>query len=220
MVRDVVAQIGFTPEAQEIAMTSVAATMQILESSPQLRRILVDIENSSSGDAAEWSLQLAKVACALAHKIGWRSNSTYFKLVLAALLHDLPLLEERLAKVRDLEKAGESREFTEEELKRIRFHPVRAAEYAREFNQIPADVEQILIQHHERPNGTGFPRGLVVRYFSPLGALFVIAQDLLDDSKSNKSLTFEDFLQRRDLEYGVGIFRKLARALRDDIPIV
>ncbi len=222
IVRDVVSQIGFTPEAQRVAVNSVMLTIKLLGASPKLKTILTDLKEKEGGYISSHSIYLGKVACALAHKVGWRSQSTYFKLTLAAFLHDISLKEDRLALVRDLELFEKSGNGEPEEIREIRIHPARAAEYARQFQEIPSEVEQIVAQHHERPDGTGFPRGLVVRYFTPLSALFVIAQDLVVflNAAPEKDLSFEKFFEEKELDYNVGIFRKLARAIRTDTTLV
>jgi|GEM_PF-1510325 len=220
LVRDVVTQIGFTPEAQRVAVNSVMVTIQLLGSKPSLRPILESLRSKEGSYITAHSIYLGKVACALAHKIGWRSQSTYFKLSLAAFLHDMPLKDDPLARVFDLSSAEQSGRFSPEELREIRMHPARGAEYARQFQEIPSEVEQIVAQHHERPDGSGFPRGLVVRYFTPLSALFVIAQDLIEYADEHEDLSFDDFFSKKDLEYHVGIFRKLSRALRTDTTLI
>jgi response regulator RpfG family c-di-GMP phosphodiesterase len=195
-------------------------TIKLLGANPKLKSILTDLKEKEGGYIPAHSIYLGKVACALAHKVGWRSQSTYFKLTLAAFLHDISLKEDRLATVFDLELFEKSGNGEPEEIREIRIHPARSAEYARQFQEIPSEVEQIVAQHHERPDGTGFPRGLVVRYFTPLSALFVIAQDLIEYSNTASELSFDAFFEKKELEYNVGIFRKLSRALKTDTTLV
>lgn len=216
LVRDVVREIGFTPEAQSVAIASVEATLKILGARPKMKVILENLRSKEGDYIPSHSLNLGKVACALAHKIGWRSETTYFKLSLAAFLHDISLEEDSQAKVFDLQLVSENSEFTADAIREIKMHPIRAAEYARQFQEVPYDVEQIVSQHHERPNGSGYPRGLVVRFFTPLSALFIVAQDLIEYSEENGDISFDGFFKKKELEYNVGIFRKIARALQTD----
>ncbi len=220
IVRDVVGQIGFTPEAQRVAVNSVMLTIKLLGANPKLKSIMSDLKEKEGGYIPAHSIYLGKVACALAHKVGWQSQSTYFKLTLAAFLHDISLKEDRLARVFDLELFEKSGNGEPEEIREIRIHPARSAEYGRQFQEIPSEVEQIIAQHHERPDGSGFPRGLVVRYFTPLSALFVIAQDLIEYSNTAGELSFDAFFEKKELEYNVGIFRKLSRALKSDTTLI
>ena len=222
MVRDVVNSMGFTPEAQKVAVTSVSATIKLMGSKPKLSTILVDLKNKEGNYLTAHSLMLGKAACALAFKIGWTSNTTYFKLTLAAFLHDLPLNEDRLAAVFSLDKASESGNFTPDELKDIRLHSNRAADHARSMSEVPSDVEQIVAQHHERPDGTGFPRGLNSKFIPPLSALFIIAQDLIEYSQTfkNKEVDLTSYFDAREAYFNSGVFKKIFHALKHDQKIL
>jgi hypothetical protein len=221
LVRDVVKSMGFTPEAQKVAVTSVSATIKMMGSKPKLSTILVDLKNKEGNYLTAHSLMLGKVACALAYKIGWTSNTTYFKLTLAAFLHDLTLNEDRLAVVFSLDKASESGGFTPDELKEIRMHSNKAADHARSMSEVPSDVEQIVAQHHERPDGTGFPRGLNAKFITPLSALFIIAQDLIEYSQTfkNKEVDLPSYFDAREAYFNSGVFRKVFHALKNDLKI-
>lgn len=40
------------------------------------------------------------------------------------------------------------------------------------------DLDRILIEHHEKPDGTGYPKGLKGSQISPLGLLFNLSHQL------------------------------------------
>jgi hypothetical protein len=222
MVRDVVGQMGFTPEAQKVAINSVSATIKLMGTKPRLSGILLELKNKDGDYLTAHSLMLGKVACAMAYKIGWTSRTTYFKLTLASFLHDIALNDGKLAVVNSIEKAAASGEFSADEIKEIRLHATKAADYARSMSEVPSDVEQIVLQHHERPDGSGFPRGLPFRLFTPLSALFVIAQDLIDYSQRHKDaeVSLETFFDARETVYSSGIFKKIFQSLRTDSALV
>jgi HD-GYP domain-containing protein (c-di-GMP phosphodiesterase class II) len=222
LVRDVVSTMGFTPEAQKVAVNSVSATIRLMGSKPKLSTILIDLKNKEGNYLTAHSLMLGKVSCALAFKLGWTSNTTYFKLTLAAFLHDLTLNDDRLAVVFSLDKASESGSFTPEELKEIRMHSNKAADHARSMSEVPSDVEQIVAQHHERPDGTGFPRGLNSKFITPLSALFIIAQDLIEYSQNfkNKEVDLASYFDAREAYFNSGVFRKIFHALKHDLKIL
>lgn len=126
--------------------------------------------------------RLAKIIQELKKKEGNFVTSHSFllgQLSMAAFLHNIALNINTAEQELSLEQAEKSMNYTEDELKILNFHPSKAAEYTRQFSEIPADVEQIVAQHHERADGTGYPRGLSAKYISPLSALFIIAHDLI-----------------------------------------
>ena len=46
------------------------------------------------------------------------------------------------------------------------------------MTEVPADVDTIIRQHHEKADGKGFPRSLSHQYIAPLAVVFIIAHDL------------------------------------------
>ncbi len=215
LVKDVVKQVGFTQEAQNIAKNSVAMTLKAIGTRPQLTSILQELRKKDGNYTVSHSLMLGQVACAIAHKIGWHSSSTFFKLSLAAFMHDIALNDSRLAQVTSLEVAKSAGGYSDEELNIIKTHPGRAAEYSQQFSEIPPDVDQIIMQHHESPDGKGFPRELGAKFISPLAALFIIAHEMVDCFMDEPEATVESFLLQNQSRYNAGQFKKIVSALLD-----
>ena len=141
----------------------------------------------------------------------WKSEATLQKLALASFLHDVPFENHSLAAVTDLtELARRKDEFTPEESKLYKIHPVKSAELARQFHEVPPDVDAIVLQHHERPDGSGFPRGMAHHQISPLAAVFIVAHDLVDSIfDPNTPFFLERFVESTKEKYHAGNFKKL-----------
>ncbi len=212
LLRDVVGQLGFTPEAQAIAKSCVNMALKALGSKPKLSEILEDLKRKEGAYIPAHSFMIGNVACALAYRIGWSSSATFFKLSLAAFLHDISLKSETYAKLRDISSAHEAG-LENEEIKLIKLHPVQASEYSKQFAEIPSDVDIIISQHHETPSGDGFPRGMPGKLISPLSALFIISQDLVDAVLEDPETRFEEFFRANASRYEVGQFRKILALL-------
>jgi HD-GYP domain-containing protein (c-di-GMP phosphodiesterase class II) len=175
--------------------------------------ILEDLKIKEGSYISGHSLMVANVGCALAYRAGWTSAPTLFKICLAAFLHDISLHHEVMARIRSMDEVR-SVGLDVEQVKELRLHPIRAGEYARQFSEIPTEVEQIVIQHHERPDGSGFPRGLNATQISPLGALFIIAEDLVHEALEDSGITVNSFFEKRAAYYSRGQFKKIATAVR------
>lgn len=216
-MRSMVERAGFTPEAQSIAKSSVALTLKVLGTRPKLESILSRMQKDDGKYITSHSLMLGKVACALAFRIQWNSAATYLKLTLASFLHDLPLRDNKLAAFDSLVDAQRSKLFKDSDLHHYKLHPMAAAEYARQFNEIPGDVDTILMQHHEKPDGTGFPRGLSAKQISPLSCLFIVAHDLLHYTTSQpQNADLSLFFKQNETKYSTGNFRKIFTQLKSE----
>lgn len=223
IIQDAVAELGFTPAVQELAKRTVELTVKAIGGSPHLADVMKKMRLQEGKYITSHSMMLAEIACAIAHRIGWSSGPTFMKLTLAAFLHDLPLDDNRLARMKSPAEVTNHGAFTPEQLKAYKMHPAHAADYARVLHQIPPDVDNIVMQHHERPDGSGFPRGLYHHQMSPLSCIFIVAHDMLDfyleKRPANPSTHFLDaFLFAKEAEYGSGTFKEITQALVSGVP--
>ncbi len=85
----------------------------------------------------------------------WASSRTVESVALGALLHDIGKL-----KLSPLLREKEVSTMKEGELKLYQQHPQLGLEMLAKYSFIPESVRQIVYQHHELSDGTGFPNGL------------------------------------------------------------
>jgi len=213
-VKDIISQLGFTPQAQMIAKSSVAMTMKLLGSKPKLAKILDDLKKKEGDYISSHSIAVGTLACAIAYKMEWHSAATFFKLSLAAFMHDITL-SDKLAHINSLEEATKNK-YSAEEINKIKLHPVHAADYVRRMNEIPPDVDQVVFQHHERPDGSGFPRSLSGKFISPLSSVFIISHAIVDFMHAREGESIDVFLAENEELYHQGTFRKIWLALKSD----
>jgi response regulator RpfG family c-di-GMP phosphodiesterase len=156
------------------------------------------------------------VSCALARELEWISKTTMDKLVYAAVLSDITLaVRPELLKIQNLqafEKIKNS--LTEEDQKIFLSHPKDAANLIkRYFNSAPPDTDALVYQHHEIPDGSGFPQGLRAEKISPLAALFIVATEFSHYFLQDDEPTMDDFLLKCNSRYDYVNFRKIIKAL-------
>ncbi|MGZ3708712.1 MAG: HD-GYP domain-containing protein, partial [Bdellovibrionota bacterium] len=185
---------------------------------PKLSSILEKLRRHEGRYITSHSIMLAEIACAIAHRIGWSSAPVFLKLSLAAFLHDLNLKDDYLASFKTLKQAKEAGDFREEALQLFEIHPVKAADYARKFQGIPPEVDTILLQHHERPDGSGFPLGLQHQAIAPIACAFIVAHDLLhffleQIPTNSREAMIQAFLAENSTRYAQGTFREIRDAL-------
>ncbi|MBI3544350.1 MAG: HD domain-containing protein, partial [Deltaproteobacteria bacterium] len=134
----------------------------------------------------------------------------------AAFFHDITMTSQKLARIHTLEQLADlCLSATPEEINRFRNHPIAAADVVRKFSEVPPDVDTIITQHHERPDGTGFPRGSTASYISPLACVFILAHDFVDyvfDHREKAS--FEAFLESVERQNLGGNFTKIVDSLK------
>lgn len=97
----------------------------------------------------------------------------------AALLHDL-------GKVKvDQEIFKKKTSLSPDEIKKVQGHPKHGAEWIRDFKALDP-VRRIIVAHHERPDGMGYPAKLTKDQI-PIGARIIGAVDAYDAMTSDRS---------------------------------
>jgi ribosome biogenesis protein Nip4 len=156
------------------------------------------------------------IACAIAKQLDWISKSTIDKLVFASVLSDITLaVRPHLLKIQNLSEFEKIKiTLSEEDQKNFLSHPKDAANLIkRYFTNAPPDTDSLVYQHHELPDGTGFPQGLRAEKISPLSALFIVATDFSFYFLKDEEPTMDDFLLKCNSRYDYVNFRKVIRAL-------
>lgn len=211
-VQELLQRTGFTEEVKEVARSAVMVTVKSMGEQPELMQILERLKNEKDRYITSHSMLTAHLACAISAGMTWNSSATYEKLTLAAFMHDVTLTNNNLAEIQSLEELQErGAEFSEEEQKAFRNHPMDASNLVRQMKQIPADVDVIINQHHERVDGTGFPRGLMHTHIGHLSCVFIIGHDLARFMLANKRTEgiLEEFVATHKDRYKKGNFRKV-----------
>ncbi|NDD90924.1 hypothetical protein EBZ37_02400 [bacterium] len=213
MVRESIERLGFSPTTQALARKTSELVLKSIGQSPRLAPIVRLLKVNAGSYITSHSLVLSKLVCAVAHSAGWASQTTFHKLVLAAIIHDLPLSDNELARISDIEPEKVA-SLEAHHLQEVKAHPLRAAELARSLAEIPADVDRIVLQQHEKPDGSGYPRGLHHNYIDPLSACFIISHDLLNYlSHAGEGATLGSFVELSHERYQGAQFRRIVSSL-------
>ena len=149
-------------------MTCVAVARRVLSSAICAPRTMVASEEAYLGarvralmvrlaakDASteEHTRRVAALAVELGEQLGLSPNRLR-SLAIGGLLHDIGKLSVSTA---ILQKPGP---LDDEEFSEIKLHPERGRELLSELGSFDDDVKRLVLDHHERLDGTGYPRGL------------------------------------------------------------
>jgi HD-GYP domain-containing protein (c-di-GMP phosphodiesterase class II) len=168
---------GLTKEAVALTKKTMEASVAQVKSTPGIWQLINKME-ANKGYIYDHSLKVSFVSIAIAKKSEWNSDGTCYKLSLAALMHDMCLTDHELAKIQRLEEIEEGR-WSEDDLEVYRNHGLEAGKLIKGNKQLPADVDFIVEQHHERPDSNGFPRGISKNFIAPLACLFILAHEFV-----------------------------------------
>ncbi|MCB0421783.1 MAG: hypothetical protein KDD61_12360, partial [Bdellovibrionales bacterium] len=217
LLRDLSNELGWPEELQELAKKHVDVALKLVEKSQDIKNHLKRMFDGSGGYFAKHSAALSLISVITAQKMGWASDYTGIKLVMASMLHDFSLTDHQVESLTDIVPMINNPKYSEvEDVIAVREHPRKAAEMVRGIRGLPLGIDEVLLQHHERPDGSGFPSRLVWKEIAPLSALFIVCEDLVDDfflSKALGEFDLSSFAEKRKSVYSKGPFKEILTAL-------
>jgi PAS domain S-box-containing protein/putative nucleotidyltransferase with HDIG domain len=142
--------------------------------------------------------RVAELAAAIAAELDW-DEGRIETLHTAALLHDLGKI---VVPAEILSKPGR---LSEIEMQIIRQHPAASAEIVADID-FEGDIAEMVLQHHERLDGSGYPRGLTGEDILPEARVLAVA-DVVEAMISHRpyrpSRSIEEALA--EIEGGAGV---------------
>lgn len=133
---------------------------------------LMNLENTDNS-ISHHAVAVSTLSIALAKRLGINDPKQLQLLSLGALVHDLEHFTSGLEVTRPLKA------FTEEQMKLYKTHPSAGSEKARAQKHFDTPVINIIAQHEELIDGTGFPTGMREYQMDPL-AVIVGSANIVD----------------------------------------
>lgn len=208
-------KLGFTNEDIEMVTHINDECIKEMKLNKGLSEIIEKLQ-SNENFVTNHSLLISMVALRACKQLGWHDEKTLKKISFAALMHDYVFNDMDLARVQtrsELEELILDSPNASAKRKKVISHPIDVAEVLKSLKTNMMGVDTIILEHHERPDGSGFPKGLTAAQISPLGCLFIIAEDLvlriLDKEITKKRVE----IIKKDLkrEYNKGNFRNVLK---------
>jgi len=155
--QSLVSQIFVHPNAYENIRRSLSVIKHSINFLSRDEKNLMHMMALAKKDFLEYShaIHVAAYAIRLAQVRGVRAFNHISALGIASVLHDVGKvkLDPKL-----LMKQGP---LTDDDRKELERHVLYGYELVQESKMVPVEAEGLILQHHERPDGSGYPEGLI-----------------------------------------------------------
>lgn len=218
-VERIASSLGWTPEVMEAAKHAVNLAVKAVSLEPNILKLFKQKLSDPTSNYSGHVSMLALLCCGFCHKLGWVSESTQMKLGLASLMHDLTVDEKAYDDILLWNQAAADGQVKTPEVIKYRNHPADASNLLLSMKNVPSDVDQIILQHHEMKDGSGFPRGLIASRITPMACIFIIVEDLINFFEESEDFDSKItlFLKHRESRYNSGNFKKIFDAFKDSV---
>lgn len=214
-------ELGWSKEIIEESEKTVRRAIDVFKKSTDLLSVLESLLKNRQTDYAEHVGLLSFIICALAAQMKIPGENAGIKLALAALLHDVKVRPEIYHDVEDWNRKAAAMEDRSPAVMSYRNHPLEGAQFVQRIDLIPPDIDRIILQHHERPDGTGFPRALSASRITYLAAVFIVSEELVHFIKRGGNLTtcLKDFMTWGDAYFDQSHFRNIFQEMKELIKL-
>lgn len=158
----------------------------------------------------EHSLLMALFCTWLAQQSGLPSRETR-DAASAGLLHDMGMLHI------DADLLDADERLSGDSLRPVYVHPVTSSILIGRFEEYPKRVVRAIVEHHERLDGSGYPRGLAGEAISPLGKVLSLAEvvtAMFDGTRVLPEKRVSLLLRIDPRRYDAGLVASVHRLLR------
>lgn len=218
-VQDAVRIMGISEMAIELTDEIVSSVDELISNNKNLKPLVKQMLKHKSSFFTRSSI-LNYLLGGLATKIGWNTKTSLKKLIFSSVFCDFPFNDEQdhLAMISSLEDPRVL-SLSKHEKKLVIKHPEMAAHKLESNSKGMLLDEGIIIkQHHERPDGTGFPRGLNSKSISPMSCAFILCYEfvqlLIINCEKPEEIDCEYMFDLMGESYRTGNFEKPYYALR------
>ncbi|GAB4014494.1 MAG: hypothetical protein Fur0010_12670 [Bdellovibrio sp.] len=215
MLQHMAMTTGISKSVLSLAERNIELVMMEAEDIDRLSELLRELK-SREDYGHDHAYLLCYFCCVLCDAMGWQTRRSREKLCFAALFHDIVLKDADLAMVENLTDKRLTN-FSPEEIKLYKTHPADSAKLLHELAESYPQIDQIVEQHHEWPDGSGFPRGLKAAQIQPLPSLFILCHAFVSEMYRLEfdQSKYPKMLARLKKQFNTGHFQKLFEKLEE-----
>ncbi|MBT4793361.1 MAG: hypothetical protein HON90_17450 [Halobacteriovoraceae bacterium] len=208
-----IAALGISPTVLTLTNATADSLIEVSLNKESIQEILGEYPILYSGVVSK-SILTAYLSLFISKKLGWESETTQKKLCVCSFLQDVALPDDNMYKVHS-EDDPYLKQFKEYELKAFLYHPVAAANYAKQFTSY-SDIDYILASHHELPNRKGFPNKPQSSKLTQICGVFNSAQYIAAevDGEVVTSTKIQKVIKTMSRNYNTGRFKEVLKILR------
>lgn len=201
---------GFIPpESIDLAKVVASNSLKMIEKTPNIFQFFGEFKEKCSQQFM-LSMITGYLTSCMVETFDWQTSAIKEKLTLACLLCDITLENEDFIEMK--EKDDNPKELSPKVLN----HPAKVVELLTpNIESLSKEILTIIIEHHEKPDGTGYPAGTKHLQINVLSAIFIVAYDFVEvfiDLKFDNKV-IPKIMIGLGAKYNMGCFKKAYKAL-------
>jgi hypothetical protein len=203
--------IGFNEDAIELAGEVNKQSVELIKQTPNIFKFFMDFKEKASKDFLK-AMLTSFTLTTIIDTFDWASEPIKEKSSMAVMLVDV------LLEAHEIEVAKNREGIPKDKLDpKIVNHPLETSRILnKRGTTLPRETVIIIEQHHERPDGKGYPMGMNHTNINILAACYIVSCHFIDLLVVNqfKPEKKDEILTELFDEYAMGNYKKAVRALQ------
>lgn len=210
VAQDHLEALGITKVHEEFINSSLDRICSDLKSDKEIFGTLKEMLKNDDY-LSEHSILNIYFSSYLLTKLNWATDQTLKQMIFASFYHDIEISDQELAKVKFISEIKDSKV-----QKLVKEHGQRAAKLLDKLPGMNSDAHKIILDHHERPDGKGFPLGLSATNIPPLSCVFILSHEIVDFLIENqfKTQSLATKIQEMESTWDTGNFKRIFNCMR------
>ncbi len=165
---------GLKPQIVDQAKEICDTTYELISNTPDLFKVLKEYQNFDP-EAYSHSFLAALFSSMIVKQFDWESKVTTETVAMACMFHDIGKMQlpEEIVKLKPWQ-------LDEAQFEKYKEHPQLSYELLAGNRFITPSVKQVILQHHEASDGSGFPHGLRDSKILTLSKIVFTANEFVD----------------------------------------
>ncbi len=202
--------LGLSEEEIKLGRAVYASSLNVINEHPRMSTLLGGMVKYDQY-VYRLSMMCNYLSIAMVTKTTWYSSHSIKKLSMASIFQDIGLQDNELAQIVSTGSEDYIRLLAQSR-KKVLEHPMQSVKLLKEIkdvDDISSNVENIIMFHHVRPDGTGYPEMGDMGALSELARIFIIAHEFSHRLLSQKlpMEVLEEILVDFEASFSKGKFR-------------
>lgn len=174
--------LGISNEVIELTTRNIQLVTQIVITQPNLHKILQSHDQKDPAGLYIRSHLTAVITNWSANELGLKTYPRSGELLsMASFFHDIGLDDETVRNENHfIEAIRIGSKMNRDQVERVKKHIDFAVTALSLYKGCPQEVMRMVQEHHELPDGTGFPKGLKADQLSELSSVFIVVHEFVE----------------------------------------
>ncbi len=211
VVLGAVRAFGISNDTEELAKKNITFVRDLIQNQSELSSLVDWAKFTQQDYTCAHSILISYLTTEVANSLKLTTPHATDVLALAAFFHDISLDNHQIKnESRFIKALSLNSKINKNDLDTVKTHTEGSVAKLKEWLLCPEELIRVVHEHHEKPNGSGFPEGKNDLQIGELSTCFIVCEDLAQSFLELKDKSsVEDYFKSQSTIYTKGLFKQV-----------